>query len=73
MIMSLINAGGGEPLLGSLSKAFITASNSQHLSLRFGIIHFGGTSARLLGAVAPVRGIIGQSGRHRINAAGTSS
>jgi hypothetical protein len=61
--------GGTHRFLGSLSKAVTAASNPQHWSLRFRVIHFGGTSARFPGAVAPVHGIIGQSCRHRINAA----
>ena len=48
-----------QSLLSTLGKAVIASRNSQHLPLRFGIVQFAGTGARLAGAVAPVLGIFG--------------
>jgi hypothetical protein len=53
-----------QSLICALSQAVITSRNSQHLSLRFGIIQIAGTDARRTGAVAPALGIIGQTSRH---------
>ena len=59
--------------LRALGEAVIASRNSQHLSFRYRIIQIAGTSARLLGAVAPALGIIRQAGRHWITARCASS
>jgi hypothetical protein len=42
----------------TLGNTVMASRNSQHLSLRFVIVQFGGTDPRLVGAVAQVLGII---------------
>jgi hypothetical protein len=56
-----------QSLLRTLGKAVIASRNSQHLPLRFGIIQFAGTDARLVGAVALVLSVIGQGNPHVVN------